>query len=196
MTSTAQTPDSTEVPAKPGASRPGGRSARIRSSVHRAVEELLSEGPADALTIPVIATRAGVHATTIYRRWGSLGDLLAAVAASSFTGDIVTPDTGSLRGDLDRWVSDVATDLKDPESIALMRAAVGTGGPDGCNACVDDRQSQLRAMIERDRARGNDTPEVEHAADMLLGPLYFQAIFRGRPAEPEWARSLVADLLG
>jgi AcrR family transcriptional regulator len=45
--------------------RPGGRSARVRAAVHRAVEELLAEGPAEALTVPVIAARAGVHATTV-----------------------------------------------------------------------------------------------------------------------------------
>ena len=53
--------------------------------------------------MPVIAARAGVHPTTVYRRWPSLADLLGEVATSRFSGDIVVPDTGSLRGDLDRW---------------------------------------------------------------------------------------------
>ena len=57
-------------------SRPGGRSARVRAAVHRAVEELLAESPAEALTMPIIANRAGVHPTTVSRRWSSLGDLL------------------------------------------------------------------------------------------------------------------------
>lgn len=179
----------------PTQTRPGGRSARIRSSVHRAVEELLAEGPADALTIPVVASRAGVHATTVYRRWGSMGELLAAVATSSFTGDIVAPDTGSLRGDLEQWVGDVATDLKDPDVIVLMRAAIGTAGPDGSGACVADRGVQLEAMIERDHARGNEVPQVQHAADMLLGPLYYRALFKTSPGEPAWARTLVDELL-
>src|ERR1700712_4957355 len=98
--------------------RPGGRSARVRAAVHRAVEELLAEGPADALTMPVIAARAGVHPTTVYRRWGSLGDLLGEVATSRFSGDIVVPDTGTLRGDLERWASAVAVDLTDPDVLA------------------------------------------------------------------------------
>jgi AcrR family transcriptional regulator len=102
------------VPA-PSQSRPGGRSARVRAAVHRAVEELLAQDGGEPLTIPHIAARAGVHATTIYRRWGSLAELLSAVATSRFSGDIVVPDTGSLRGDLERWVGDVATDLADPD---------------------------------------------------------------------------------
>jgi AcrR family transcriptional regulator len=176
--------------------RPGGRSARVRAAVHRAVEDLLAEGPAEALTVPVIAARAGVHPTTVYRRWGSLGELLAAVATSRFSGDIVVPDTGTLRGDLERWMGDVATDLADPDVLALMRATVGAAGAEGGCACVADRHEQLAAMLERERSRGGIAPEVDEAADALLGPLYYRAIFTGTPGRPGWARELVGTLLG
>jgi AcrR family transcriptional regulator len=119
-------------------SRPGGRSARVRAAVHRAVAELLAEEPAEALTLPAVAGRAGVHPTTLYRRWGSVADLLADVATSRFSGDIVVPDTGSLRADLERWAADVATDLADPDVLSLMRAAIGSGPEGGC-ACTADR---------------------------------------------------------
>jgi AcrR family transcriptional regulator len=178
--------------------RPGGRSARVRAAVHRAVEELLADGPSEALTIPLVAARAGVHPTTVYRRWGSLAELTADVASSRFSGDIVVPDTGTLRGDLERWVADVATDLEDPDVLAIMRAAVGAGGSEGGSMCVADRHAQLNAMLERERARGgvDGVPDVERAADALLGPLYYRAIFTDRPAPPDWARELVGALLG
>ncbi|WP_181784854.1 TetR/AcrR family transcriptional regulator, partial [Pseudonocardia pini] len=102
--------------------RPGGRSARVRAAVHRAVGELLAE-QGEALTLPVVATRAGVHPTTLYRRWGSVGELLADVASSRFSGDVVVPDTGALRTDLERWAADVATDVADPDVLARMRAS-------------------------------------------------------------------------
>lgn len=178
-------------------SRPGGRSARVRAAVHHAVEELLADGPSEALTIPLVAARAGVHPTTLYRRWGSLGDLMADVASSRFSGDIVVPDTGSLRGDLERWVGDVATDLTDPDVLAIMRATVGAAGSEGGCMCVADRHAQLAAMLERERSRGGsaDDLDVERAADALLGPLYYRAIFTDRPATAEWARELVGPLL-
>jgi AcrR family transcriptional regulator len=177
--------------------RPGGRSARIRAAVHRAVEELLAEGPAEALTIPLVAARAGVHPTTLYRRWGSLAELTADVASSRFSGDIVVPDTGTLRGDLERWASDVAKDLEDPDVLAVVRAAIGAAGSAGGGLCVADRHAQLSAMLERERSRdaSADVPDVERAADALLGPLYYRAIFSGRPAPPDWARELVGALL-
>jgi AcrR family transcriptional regulator len=187
-------PPAPSAPARPG-TRPGGRSARVRAAVHRAVEDLLVEEAGDALTVPAVATRAGVHATTLYRRWGSIGDLLADVATSRFTGDVVVPDTGSLRGDLERWAADVATDLADPDVLALMRATIGAGGGQGACACRGDREEQLAAMIERERVRGNAVPTVERAADALLGPLYYRAVFTERAGAPEWARGLVAHLL-
>jgi AcrR family transcriptional regulator len=167
----------------------------VRAAVHRAVEELLGEEVGDALTIPAVAARAGVHATTLYRRWGSVGELLADVATSRFSGEIVVPDTGSLRGDLQRWAADVATDLADPDVLALMRAAIGAGGEQGACACRGDREDQLAAMIERDRARGNAVPTVERTADALLGPLYYRAVFTESPGTSDWARGLVDHLL-
>ncbi|MFR9801220.1 TetR/AcrR family transcriptional regulator C-terminal ligand-binding domain-containing protein [Pseudonocardia sp. RS010] len=185
-------------PGGPGAaagSRPGGRSARVRAAVHRAVEELLAEEIGGGLTIPAVAARAGVHATTLYRRWGSVGELLADVASSRFSGDVVVPDTGSLREDLQRWAADVATDLADPDVLALMRATLGAGGEPGACACRGDREEQLAAMLDREQARGGAVPTVERAADALLGPLYYRAVFTGEPGSPDWARGLVELLL-
>lgn len=185
----------------PSHTRPGGRSARVRAAVHRAVEELLAREGDEPLTIPVIAARAGVHPTTVYRRWGSLSALMAAVATSRFSGDIVVPDTGTLRGDLEQWVADVATDLSDPDVLAIMRATVGAAGPRGGTACVGDRHAQLEAMLERERerererGRGGAVPELERAADALLGPLYYRALFSDLPVTADWARELVGALL-
>ncbi|QXG79911.1 TetR/AcrR family transcriptional regulator [Rhodospirillum rubrum] len=67
--------------------RPGGRSARIQDSVHRAVRALLGEADRGDVTIPLIAQRAGVTPSTIYRRWGDLAALLADVAAARLRPD-------------------------------------------------------------------------------------------------------------
>lgn len=162
--------------------------------MHRAVQELLAEQPADSLTLPIVAGRARVHPTTLYRRWGSVAELLGDVATSRFSGDIVVPDTGSLREDLERWVGDVATDLADPDVLALMRAAVGSGPEGGC-ACTADRHAQLAAILDRERSRGGTAPDVDRAADALLGPLYYRAVFTNTPPRPGWARDLVDALL-
>ncbi|MEJ2866144.1 TetR-like C-terminal domain-containing protein [Actinomycetospora sp. OC33-EN08] len=194
-------------------SRPGGRSARVRAAVHRAVEDLVAEGVrTEDLTIPVVATRAGVHATTVYRRWGSVAELLAAVAEHRFTGDVVVPDTGGLGGDLERWAGDVARDLADPDALALMRASIGAGETASC-ACTADRRTQIAAILDRERARGGAVPDVDAVVDGLLSPLYYRALFEpvvrrsGAELDPraehddgpvpgDRVRTLVGNLLG
>ncbi|ATL32745.1 TetR-like C-terminal domain-containing protein [Streptomyces formicae] len=185
----------TDSPAPQTGSRPGGRSARVRAAVHRAVEELVADDPTDPLTIPVVAARAGVHSTTVYRRWGSVGELLSDVASSRFSGDIVVPDTGSLRGDLERYASDLAKDLCDPDTLALVRATIGIGGEQGAAACRGERQQQLEAVLERERARDGQPPSLERTTDAVLAPLYYRAVFTDEPLTPEWARALVSHLL-
>ena len=60
----------------PGSRRPGGRTARTRAAVMRAViGELIDNGYAGA-TVERVAVRAGVAKTTIYRRWRSMDGLL------------------------------------------------------------------------------------------------------------------------
>ena len=129
--------------------------------------------------MPVIAARAGVHPTTVYRRWASLGDLLGEVATSRFSGDIVVPDTGSLRGDL------AALGGRRGHRPARPRRA----GADARHRrrrrgrrlrLRGDRQAQLEAMLERERARGGAVPTVERVADAVLGPLYYRAVFTER----------------
>jgi AcrR family transcriptional regulator len=159
-------------------SRPGGRSARVRAAVHQAVKDLLADETTEQLTIPVIAGRAGVHATTVYRRWGS-----------------VVPDTGSLRGDLERYAADLARDLSDPDTLALVRATIGVGGEQGAAVCRRERQDQLEAILDREQSRGNEIPPVDRTIDALLAPLYYRAVFTDQTPTPEWARTLVAHLL-
>ncbi|MFF8281199.1 TetR-like C-terminal domain-containing protein [Streptomyces albus] len=177
-------------------SRPGGRSARVRAAVHRAVQELVADETSEPLTIPVVAARAGVHATTVYRRWGTVGELLADVATSRFSGDIVVPDTGSLRGDLERYASSLAKDLGDPDTLALVRATLGSGGEQGAAACRGERRQQIEAILGRERCRGGEPPTPEQTTDALIAPLYYRAVFTDEPLSPEWTRGLVAHLLG
>lgn len=101
--------------------RPGGRSARVQAAVHRATRELLDEVGRAALTVPLIAQRAEVTPSTIYRRWGDLADLLADVAAERMRPEGEPADTGSLHGDLLHWATQYAEEMSSPIGLGLMR---------------------------------------------------------------------------
>ena len=61
-----------------GLIRPGGRGERIKNAVVSAILGLAEAGDVD-LNVEKISRISGVHKSTIYRRWPSRVDLLAAV---------------------------------------------------------------------------------------------------------------------
>lgn len=63
--------------------------------MHAAVRELVAEVGREALTVPLVAARAGVTPSTIYRRWGDLHELLSDVAVERLRPETPRRTTGS-----------------------------------------------------------------------------------------------------
>lgn len=182
------------------ARRPGGRSALVRVKVHQAVLDLLAERGTAELSIPVVAQRAGVNPTSIYRRWRTREGLLADVAMSHLEHDLPLPDTGSLRGDLTTWAASAAVDLARPEGRLFLLALVTSipSTPDAQAERDQHLQRRIRAIRQvTDRAadRGENPPDPGTIADAVLGPLYRRALWGTLPADPAYASSLVDRLL-
>ncbi|MFE3993806.1 TetR/AcrR family transcriptional regulator [Streptomyces goshikiensis] len=103
---------------------------QVRSAVHQAVIDLLSDPEGADLTIPAVARRAGVNHTSIYRRWGSREALLADVVVTRLERDSPLADAGSLRGDLRAWAEAGVASIRTPEGRLLIRAVALCGYPD------------------------------------------------------------------
>ncbi|MFD0402396.1 TetR/AcrR family transcriptional regulator [Kitasatospora sp. NPDC127121] len=176
--------------------RPGGRSARVQASVHTAVRELLAEVGRDALTVPLVAQRAGVTPSTVYRRWGDLQELLSDVAVERLRPDAAPEDLGDLRSDLTAWAEQFLDEMASPSGRAYIRDAL-LGDPDGGNAgqCSDYAAEQVDAVLSRAGGRGEDTPAVETVMDGVVAPLMYRILFRPAGLDPAYARRLVAELL-
>jgi AcrR family transcriptional regulator len=178
-----------------GARRPGGRSSRVLAAVHTAVGELVGEG-AERITFPVIAERAGVNPTTLYRRWPDVQALLEEVAVSALTRDGESlPDTGSLRGDLTEWATIIARDITRPERVRFLRAMVAAR-PEIVSDCriTDGRRSQATEIIDRAAGRGEPVPTTDQILDHVIAPLYYAVVF-ALPVTDDHAPRLVADVL-
>ena len=165
------------------------------TAIYTAVGELVGEG-ADKISFPVIAERAGVNPTTLYRRWGDVDALLEefAVAALTRDGDSV-PDTGSFEQDLTEWANIIARDIARPERARYLRAMVSARVETVASCPVmETRREQAAQMIRRARARGETTPTVPQILDHIIAPLYHHTAF-ALPADHDFARRLVGDVL-
>ncbi|AEW99659.1 TetR/AcrR family transcriptional regulator [Streptantibioticus cattleyicolor] len=176
--------------------RPGGRSARVQASVHTAVRELLSEAGRDALTVPLVAQRAGVTPSTIYRRWGDLQELLSDVAVERLRPDTAPDDHGDLFRDLTAWAEQFLDEMASPSGRAYIRDAL-LGDPDGGNAgqCSAYAAEQIDTILTRAAGRDEDTPRTETVVDRVVAPLMYRILFRPAGLDTAYAHRLVAELL-
>ncbi len=177
--------------------RPGGRSARVQESVHTAVRELEAEAGREALTVPRIATRAGVTPSTIYRRWGDLHRLLSDVAVEHLQPESPPQDRGGLAADLEVWAEQFLDEMSSLPGRAYIRDAL-LGDPDGGNAgqCSAYAAGQIEVILARATERGERTPDVETVLDRLVAPMMYRILFRPGGLGPDYARRLTAGLLG
>ncbi|MFF7604855.1 TetR/AcrR family transcriptional regulator C-terminal ligand-binding domain-containing protein [Streptomyces parvulus] len=176
--------------------RPGGRSARVQASVHDAVRALASEVGRDALTVPMVAQRAGVTPSTVYRRWGDLQELLSDVAVERLRPETAPEDTGDLRADLTAWAEQFLDEMASPSGRAYIRDAL-LGDPDGGNAgrCSAYAAEQIDVILGRAAARGERTPGTETVVDHVVAPLMYRILFRPDGLDAVRARSLVGLVL-
>jgi AcrR family transcriptional regulator len=166
-----------------GTQRPGGRTARVRAAVLRAAGDVLAEQGFAHLDLADLARRAVVGRTTVYRRWGTVTnvvtDLLAEMAAES----VSRTETGTLLGDLRANAHLVLRTLTDPRQGALFKAVMAAA------TCDDDTAAALRTFyatrvaewapcvrqaIDRGEVPvGTDAEEVIRA---VSAPLYYRML--------------------
>jgi len=82
--------------------RTRGRAARVLQGVLGATAEELARVGYAAMRVEDVAARSGVNKTTIYRRWRTKAELVAATAMTMFEQrkQRIVIDTGTVRGDL------------------------------------------------------------------------------------------------
>lgn len=175
----------------PAGRRPGGRTARIRTQVLDAVLAELGEHGYDGLTTDTVAARAGVHRTTVYRRWGDVGGLLADVLDAASDDDWQPPDTGSLEGDLTALNQEIHTALtaQPPVVSALIAASFRSEkAADAQQRLWEDRYARCEIVVSRAVQRG-DLPPGTDARRLLItatAPLYHQLLLLRTTPDPRW----------
>jgi AcrR family transcriptional regulator len=166
--------------------RPGGRSAQVRRSVHDATLELLAERGYEGFEIPEVAARAGVHRTTVYRRWQTKSALVVDTMLRQMEEQVPAPNTGALRSDLEQLLREVVVALSQPVVMETLRAQVAMATHDEhVRLFWATRFERSGVIVERAIARGElpagtDAREFQEAA---IAPLYLRALVTGGPVD-------------
>jgi len=174
--------------------RPGGRSARVQAAVHQATRELLDRHSRAELTVPLIAARAGVTPSTIYRRWGDLADLLADVAVERMRPDGEPADTGTVKGDLRAWAEQYLDEMSSEVGLAMLRDVLAGSSsgemPVPCR-CAEFTASQIEVIVQRGITRAQAVPEVDAVMDGVVAPIIYRVLFGPTPATHARVHALV-----
>lgn len=178
-----------------------GRGPKVADRILRETIQMLAER-GYGFSVDEVAARAGVHKTTIYRRWKSKPGLVAAAMEAVAQTEIVVP------GDLDPLTAVeslavmVATTLRADSSRAALRALMSAAAEDPellpvARAFFATRYRVATTLIEAARDAGQVRADVDPLLvwEAMVNPLHLRAI-TGVPADDDTARALVGLVLG
>ncbi|MGA7439683.1 MAG: TetR/AcrR family transcriptional regulator [Luteibacter sp.] len=160
--------------------RPGGRSARVQAAIHQAVRELLAEAPRESVTVPAIATRAGVTPSTIYRRWGDLSQLLADVAVEQLRPEGAPVDTGTYRGDLALWLEQYRDEMSSAPGRTMLCDVLSVTRAENTGKCLLYCTTQIDMIHERALARGERPLATAAVIDGIVAPMMYHLLFAAK----------------
>ena len=187
------------VSAGPLVARPGRpRNQAAGDAILAATLDLLGQRGYGALTVCSVIESAGVSSATLYRRWSTKQDLVMA-ALASLVPEPTTPDTGTLAGDLDAFVHQMAQSIaRRREDIAEALASEVKRNPELAAALRETflvpRLIQLADILTRAVERGElaDGLSAGDALSLVAGPLYHRAFVLGDAVTEDFLRRAVA----
>jgi AcrR family transcriptional regulator len=174
--------------------RVGGRSARIQHAVHEAVKRLGAATPREALTVPQIAAEAGVTPSTIYRRWGDLGSLLADVAVQRLRPISDPEDTGTTASDLQVFIEQFMEEMSSPVGRALIRDVFSPPGETFPIQCCGFTREHLATIVSRAKARGETPFDIDEVIDHVVAPIIYHILYGDRELAQDYCHGLLDRL--
>jgi len=177
-----------------------GRASRVLNSVLTATGEELAAVGYSALRIEDVARRAGVNKTTIYRRWPGKSALVSEAILKHMHEASVSPDTGTLRGDLLEYFQALLRSSREPLPRGILLTLNSHVDPE-----LDVLAKKLRAESRRYRTRivenGIERGELPRAldagfiTDILASPILLRVLHYGEQIDMGYVESVIDTVL-
>jgi AcrR family transcriptional regulator len=179
--------------------RPRSEEAR-RKAIAAAIDLIIERGVAN-LSIEEVAARSGVAKTTIYRHWPERASLIIDTARSTFE-HVTTPDTGSLRGDLEAYFGQMVRADLDGRMGKLIPSLIDAAARDPeIETLMDrlsiERQQPLMTMVGRAQERGELQPDLDRdvLVGTVIGPIVFRKVVQRRPVDAAYVAKCLDVIL-
>jgi AcrR family transcriptional regulator len=171
-------------------SGPVGRGPTVRAAVLAATLAELAEQGYAKLTIENVARRAGVHKTTVYRRWKDRESLAADALTDNVAVGVPIPDTGSIDDDLRQWARSLVEWLTSPTGRAIVAAGLSDAVRIPEIAKIqrrffEDRFRRAVPVVTRAIARGQLPAHTDPAEliKTLVAPIYLRLLITAEPID-------------
>jgi AcrR family transcriptional regulator len=167
----------------------------MRRAVLAAAVDLLSTQGLAGTTVGAVARSAGVHETSVYRRWGTRENLILDALTTELDSALPVPDTGCVRDDLLGFFSSLAGLLGTAQGRALLRLSVENDDTleDRRGPYWSERLDRAVVMVRRGVDRGELAADTDPAllVEAVSGPLFVRVLLSGAPLDEALVRGLV-----
>src|SRR4029079_2006292 len=109
---------------KPRSKRGRPRDPDADGGILAAASSLILLRGFDSMTVDEVASNAGVGKATVYRRWSRKEDLAVAAMEQLYSDEMPSPDTGTIRGDLESMFRSVLVFVNSPAGLDHVRTTI------------------------------------------------------------------------
>jgi AcrR family transcriptional regulator len=169
--------------------------------VLEATSRLLEDVGYERLSVEEVAARAGVHKTTVYRRWPTKASLVLDATRVHSAEAIPIPDTGNLAGDLKSLARDVAANIgSDPgarRSLSIVAAAAASEDlTTALHTFWAERLALTVPIVDRAIERGELPPssDANLIVEAVIGPIWIRLLLTGEVIDDNLA-DRIAELV-
>jgi AcrR family transcriptional regulator len=183
----------------------GNRTKRLdedrERAILRATYDLVAECGYQGLRVDAVAARAQASKATLYRHWPTKAGLVidAVKFCRAATEDL--PDTGTLRGDLVAWFSDMATQMSGDQGpiLAGLFAALQSEPELAAElrSMRDSKVAHAEVVCARALKRGELSPgyNADVVDEVVPALMFMRAFGMGDPLDAAFVDHLVDDII-
>jgi AcrR family transcriptional regulator len=165
------------------------------------VAHLAEKGYA-GLSVPDVALEAGVHKTSVYRRFATKAAMVEAALGRAMGHDVRPPDTGTLRGDMLHVARGALAFVGSPTGMAVVRTLLADGDAEvralAAAVLASQQQDAPRLVIARGIARGELPTDVDAPMifRLIAGALLHRILLEQGDVDDAFLESLIDLVLG